>query len=65
MPEPRKVPCVKVTRPDIGDMWCLYRLAQFSAADELDGAEIGEKVVMELCEMTDEEINALPEFEGW
>jgi len=33
--------------------------------DEFDGAEIGDEVVLELCEMTREEIDTLPEFDGW
>ena len=62
----QKIQCVKVTRPDShGDDWCLYRLAGFSAADEFDGAELGERVTLELCEMTEAELDALPEFGGW
>jgi hypothetical protein len=61
-----KVPCVKVTRPDThGEDWCLYRMAGFSVADEFDGAEVGERITLELCEMTEEEIKALPDFQGW
>lgn len=59
--------CVKVTRPDShGEKFsCTYRLQGFSAADEFDGADIGEKITLELIEMTDEEYTALPDFEGW
>lgn len=61
-----KIPCVKVTRPDthVG-LYCLYRLSGFSAADELDGAEDGESIVLTYCEMTPEELEALPDFGGW
>ncbi len=62
----RKIPCVKVTRPEThAGLWCVYRLASFSAADEFDGAEVGEMITMELCEMTQAELDALPEFTGW
>lgn len=63
----KMVPCVKITRPDLDDgrSSCFYPMAVFSAADEFDGAEIGEKITLEYCEMTQEELDALPEFEGW
>jgi hypothetical protein len=62
-----KIPCVKLTRPDLdgGRASCIYEMHQFSAADEFVGAEIGEKLQLEYIEMTREEIDALPEFEGW
>jgi hypothetical protein len=62
-----KVRCVKVTRPDShGERYyCLYRLASFSASDEFDGAENGERITLELCELTEGELSAIPEFEGW
>lgn len=61
-----KIACVKVTRPDThGNLWCLYEAAKFNAADEFDGAEVGEQIVLEYCEMTREELNAIPEFTGW
>ena len=58
---------VKITRPDShGEKFaCVYPLAAFSATDEFDGAEIGERIVLELCEFTQAEIDAMPEFEGW
>ncbi len=61
-----KIPCVKVTRPDThGNLWCLYESAKFNATDEFDGAEVGEQIVLEYCEMTREELDKIPEFTGW
>jgi len=62
-----KVKCVRVTRPDShgAKYFCIYRLASFSAADEFDGAENGEQIVLELCEMTEAALKELPDFEGW
>ena len=59
--------CVKVTRPDShGEKFgCWYDLAHFSAEAEFDGAETGERIVLELCELTQAEIDAMPEFPGW
>jgi len=57
---------VKVTRPDVSPgVFCVYPIASFAAYDEFDGAEVGDTIVMELCEMTDAEFEALGEFEGW
>lgn len=60
-----KIKMVKVRRPELGDHWCASHLQGFDLAAEFDGAEIGEKIEIELCEMTQEEIDAMPEFEGW
>ena len=62
-----KIPYVKVTRPDShGEKYgCWCALSGFSAADEFDGAEIGERITLELCELTQAEIDAMPEFNGW
>jgi hypothetical protein len=62
-----KIRCVKVTRPDShGDrFFCAYKLDGFSAKDEFDGADNGEKITLELCEMTADEYDALGDFEGW
>ena len=32
---------------------------------EFDGAEVGDKITIELVEMTEPELEALPEFMGW
>jgi hypothetical protein len=65
--ETLKTPYLKVTRPaSHGEHYgCWMPLKAFSAADEFDGAEPGEKVVLELCEFTQAEIDAMPEFAGW
>jgi hypothetical protein len=67
MGDDAKIPYVKVTRPDShGEKYgCWYPLKAFRAADEFDRAEMGERLVLELCEFTQAEIDAMPEFEGW
>lgn len=62
-----KVRYVKVTRPAThGEKFgCWMPVENFSASDEFDGAEVGERIVLELCELTRDEILAMPEFEGW
>ncbi len=59
------IPIVKIRRPEIGNDWCVMRLKGFSAEDEFDGAEIGEIITLEYGEMTQEDLDALPEFTGW
>jgi hypothetical protein len=68
--DPNKIiRCVKETRPDCGNKFCLWRLDERCGIAQLsylfDGAEIGEQVVLEYCEMTEAEIAMLPEFDGW
>jgi hypothetical protein len=62
-----QIPCVKVTRPDTHgpQFGCVYRLKEFSAADEFDGAEEGESVTLTLIFMVEDDVKNLPEFEGW
>lgn len=60
------IKCVKVTRPDShAGLWCLSTLKGFSLEDEFDGTDVGETITIEYCELTQEEIDALPEFPGW
>lgn len=64
----KKIPCVKETRPDVDDgrTHCVWRIDEaFNINDLFDGAEVGDKVVLEYCQMTEAELEALPEFEGW
>ena len=62
----KKILCAKETRPDTGTDWCVWRLDKIGQlADMLDGAEAGEKILLEICEMAEDELAALPEFEGW
>lgn len=61
-----KIPCIEVKRPDThGNQWCISRLRGFSVEDEFDGAEDGESIVMTLKLMTEAELDALPDFQGW
>ncbi len=66
----KKIPCVKETRSDASG-YCMWRVdpgANVSAFDihaVFDGCEVGETVTLEYCEMTEAELEALPEFEGW
>lgn len=61
------IKCVKIRRPETHGpkMWAAMPLTAFSALDEFDGAETGDRVELELCEMAQEELDALPEFDGW
>jgi len=59
---------VKITR---GDMSGSY-VEPYTPRDvmnvidgEFSDAELGEKITLELIEMTEEEYDALPEFQGW
>jgi hypothetical protein len=54
----------EVRRPDCGNMFCIYRKWQEVEA-EFDGAEPGETINVRLKNMTKEELDALPDFEGW
>jgi len=64
---PKKmIRCLKVTRPECGRQWCVYRMDRpMELLSEFDGADIGETITVELCEMTEQELDDLPEFEGW
>jgi hypothetical protein len=66
MAEPQKVKCAKIRRPEShGSLWCLVRLAGYSLSDEFDGAEVGETLEIEYCELTEKELSELPDFPGW
>ena len=67
-PEPTaKIRVYKVTRPDegFGGNWCVYRDWDSVRDAEFDCADPGDKITIELAEMTKEELDGLPEFEGW
>lgn len=55
----------KVTRPDLGTKQsCAYRnFAEI--ASEFDGAETGDRITVELDEMSEQEFEALGDFAGW
>lgn len=57
---------VEVTRPDTHlGLSCYWPINGFSAADEMDGAEEGESIVLTLRLMTQQEFYDLGDFEGW
>jgi hypothetical protein len=58
---------VEIRRPDSHGMKyvCVSDLKSFSLQDEYDGAEPGEVLHLTLVELTDEELLALGDFEGW
>lgn len=60
-----KVRVFKVMRPDYGKKWCVFRDWASVADAEFDGAEIGDQIIVELAEMTQHELENLPDFEGW
>lgn len=43
----------------------MWRINDFSASDEMDGAEEGEQIVLTLKILTDQEFEDLGDFEGW
>jgi hypothetical protein len=54
----------KITRPDYGGT--SYIAPDLDAAkDEMEFSEPGDVFHIEMVEMTDEEYDALPEFDGW
>lgn len=57
---------VKVTRSDVGGNY-YQPLTEIGGAisGEFDGSEPGDKITLELSEMTEDEFNKLPEFQGW
>jgi hypothetical protein len=59
-----KKPAYKVTRPDIGSSFCIFRNWE-DVECEFDGAEEGDVIHIQLVMMTDEEYDNLPDFEGW
>jgi hypothetical protein len=57
---------LKITRPREGGSYIQPINEIANAIDgEFDGAEAGEKICLELVEMSDEEFEALPDFAGW
>ena len=61
-----KIKMVKVRRPELGGyQWCASHLKGFDLSAEFEDDEIGARIEIELCEMTQTEIDAMPEFEGW
>ena len=44
---------------------CVWKINDFDLSAETEGMEIGEKIVLEYAELTDEEFDALGDFNGW
>lgn len=63
----QKLKCVTIVRPDLGRSGYTAPMdaARDLIVDELDGTEVGDTLVLTVCEMTEDELNALPEFTGW
>ena len=60
------IKCLKVSRPDThGGNFCMWKWNDFDVGAEFDGADIGETITLELCEMTEQEFEDLGEFDGW
>jgi hypothetical protein len=55
----------KVTHPDSGGDFCVFKDWNNLRDAEFDGAEVGDVISIELIEMTDEEFDALGDFQGW
>ena len=53
-----------VTRPESGGKFAVYR-SWGEVESEFDGAELGDTIHVALKNMTREEFQALPAFEGW
>ena len=52
------------------DSYSSYYVAEknelcYALDGELDGISTGDKIILEVVEMTEEEFQNLPEFEGW
>ena len=58
---------LKISRPNLGGFYVTgdQHLAKDELITSFENDEIGEKLLFELVEMTEDEFNALPEFEGW
>jgi len=54
----------EVTRADHGKQSCIFHSWE-EVESEFDGAELGESIVVTMKNMTQEELDALPDFEGW
>jgi hypothetical protein len=56
----------KVTRPECGKQFCIYRTwADVEDGEFHNGAELGQTIQVTLENMTKEELDNLPDFSGW
>ena len=60
----RQLKVYKVTRPDFGNQYCVFR-SWGEVESEFDGAENGDTIHVQMMEMTQAEFDALPDFSGW
>jgi hypothetical protein len=61
----KKVKAYKVTRADYPGASCTYSDGETLIDCEFNGAEIGDSIIVTLLEMTEEQLEMLPEFTGW
>ena len=53
-------------RPDEQSPWCMIEFDQQHLWDgNISEMEIGDRMIVDVVEMTEEQYKALPEFEGW
>ncbi len=60
-----RVRVFRVMRPDMGNVSWISRDWETIADAEFDGAEAGDRITVEVAYMTEQELEKLPEFEGW
>jgi len=52
--------------PEEGANWAIIEFDKWNLWDgNISEMEVGDKMIVEVVEMTDEEVASLPEFEGW
>ncbi|HSW63863.1 MAG TPA: hypothetical protein VLH56_11250 [Dissulfurispiraceae bacterium] len=58
---------VKIIRPEYGEGGYIEAIENVSNAldGEFDGAEAGDRIILELVEMEESEFKNMPEFTGW
>jgi hypothetical protein len=54
----------EIRRIDCGTNFCVYR-AWKDVEAEFDGAEVGDSILVTLSDMSQEELDNLPDFAGW
>lgn len=61
-----KLSCIEVRRPDVHPgLCCTWKFSDFDLSAEMDGSEVGDSMTLTYVELTDEEFEALGEFDGW
>ena len=61
----KKIRVYRVTRPDYGGKdWCIFR-SWNEIEDELKYGEPEDQIIVAVLDLTEEELDNLPEFEGW